>query len=54
MPIHEVSQLHVFIELHYYRLPFHAVLPSTASLTPPVFIDDISERNTADGPKPRC
>ena len=52
MPIHEVSQLHVFIEFHYYRLPFHAVLQITARLTPSVFVDDIGERNTADWPEP--
>ena len=52
MPIHEFSQLHVFIEFHYYRLPFHAVLQITASLTPPVLIDDIGQRNAADWPKP--
>src|SRR5580700_6203388 len=41
MPIHEFSQLHVFIEFHYYRLPFDAVLQITASLTPSIFVDDI-------------
>jgi len=52
MPIHEFSQLHVFIEFHYYRLPFHAVLQITASLTPSIFVDDIGEGDAADRPKP--
>src|SRR6266436_6614545 len=27
MPIHEISQLHVFIGFHFYRLPFRAAPP---------------------------
>jgi len=52
MPIHEVSQLHVFIEFHYYRLPFHAVLQIPVRLAPSVFVDDIDQRDTADWPEP--
>src|SRR5690348_4748527 len=47
MPIHEVSQLHALIDFHYYRLPFHAVLQITASLTPSIFVDDIGEGDAA-------
>ena len=52
MPIHEISQLHVFIRFHFYRLPFRAVLQIPVSLAPPVFIDDIGERDTAYRAKP--
>src|SRR3954466_6726644 len=34
------------------RLPFHAVLQITANLAPPIFIDDIGQRDTANPPEP--
>jgi hypothetical protein len=52
MPIHEISQLHVFIEFHFYRLPFRAVLQIAVRLAPLVLIDDIGERDTANRAKP--
>jgi hypothetical protein len=52
MPIHEISQLHVFIRFHFHRLPFRAVLQIPVSLAPPIFIDDIGERDTAHRAKP--
>jgi hypothetical protein len=48
MPIHEVSQLHVFIEFHYYRRPFHAVLQIPVRLAPAILVNDIGQRNTSD------
>jgi len=30
MPIHEISQLHIFIGFHYYRPPFRAALLNSA------------------------
>jgi hypothetical protein len=52
MPIHEVSQLYVFIEFHYCRLPFRAVLQIATRLAPLVFVDDIRERDTTNRLKP--
>src|SRR5215472_445925 len=36
----------------FYRLPFRAVLQIPVCLAPPVFIDDIGERDTAHRPEP--
>ena len=52
MPIHEISQLHVFIRFHFYRLPFRAELQIPVNLAPPVFIDNIGERDAAHRPEP--
>ncbi len=52
MPIHEISQLHIFIGFHFYRLSFRTVLQIAVRLAPQIFVDVIRQGDAANRPEP--